>query len=555
MCGFVRLDGVLALSTLCISLLPCAASVKAIVEHGCGVIVLLSDDGRGSGFGALALSRMLSETTAAYSDRPPAVGVAADARSYHAPLLLLRNHLAQEAGSTVQLLLSSPDAIARKADLFAAFAQHRIVIADIGFIRAADVAAPGPAPVPAQSSSPAPVSPAPHVSALPAYPAADSSRNIAPPATDDGLGLALIASRIASIPEYLGELASAPLGALSPAALGSKHFVVTGLGTSEAHARYLVWLLERACASRVTASFVALSSFVTGDAPLDANATLVVFSQGISPNAQLALRSATGFRHVVVFTSTSVDDERSAGREERAALLSELQARGADFVRFPLLSEYTTLVRVIGPAAGFLAGHRFVAALTSGSAAPLSRITPAEVTNMVTLRAPTALLHAMRADTPAFEGGFVLVAPSPLAGFAQNLSFKFMEGLYWRCPQIVELLSFAHGPFQQLCLRPRPVVILQTGVLGELELVERCVSILRAAGLAGFVVRVNAAPALAVLGFEAIFNEVWRLCPLCKTSIRAQCCRLSSAGYARNDAHLTCRPSQLPGKVPKRGSL
>lgn len=342
------------------------------------------------------------------------------------------------------------------------------------------------------------------------------------PEQEDPPGVALIAERIASVPGLLVGMAAAPLSHPSAAAHASTRFLVTGTGSSEAHARYLTWLLSR-ISQRASASFVPLSAFLTDGIPPDPAATLVVFSQGLSPNAQIALHASGDFGHTILFTSSSATAEAAAGRPGRAALLDTLAARGADILSFPPMSEPSTLLRVVGPAAGFLAAHQFVVALSksrsstfspaSGHATlprspQLAQATPAAVSALVGLQAPEALASAMRETPTAFDGGFTIVAPAPLSGFAHNLAYKFMEGLYWRCPQVVELISFAHGPFQQLSLHPQPVVILQSSAPGEAALVARCSSMLDGAGIPRFVVRVDAPPELAVIGFEALFNPV-----------------------------------------------
>jgi GTP cyclohydrolase II len=297
---------------------------------------------------------------------------------------------------------------------------------------------------------------------------------------DVSRGLDLIESRISSIPRILTEMAAGPLPAISEKTASATRFLVTGTGSSEPHARFLVWLISQFTQPDVSARFVPLTAFITNTVPRDPKATLVVISQGLSPNAQIALRFAAEFEHSVVFTSTSAEDEVAAGRQERAVLLRELAERGAEFVRFPLLSENSTLIRVIGPSAGFLAAHQFVVALSAeikrvraepasdnASRSLLNRIPVADVFALSTLTAPRQIVERMRANANAFQDGFCIIAAAPLVEFAHNLAYKFMEGLFWRCPHIVELISFAHGPFQQLSLRPQPIIILQSSSLAS----------------------------------------------------------------------------------------
>ena len=67
-----------------------------------------------------------------------------------------------------------------------------------------------------------------------------------------------------------------------------RRYLVTGIGVSEGPARCLVSLLARGGRCAV---FLPLSAFAEGPPP-GAWDTLVLFSQGLSPNAQIALSFA-----------------------------------------------------------------------------------------------------------------------------------------------------------------------------------------------------------------------------------------------------------------------
>lgn len=76
-----------------------------------------------------------------------------------------------------------------------------------------------------------------------------------------------------------------------------------------------------------------------------------------------------------------------------------------------------------------------------------------------------------------------------------------------QCPQVCDLLSFAHGPFQQLLLAPKPVVLLQTDAPADGGLVAAARGMLRAVGLHAFTVHVAHPPALAAVALEALFDR------------------------------------------------
>ena len=320
---------------------------------------------------------------------------------------------------------------------------------------------------------------------------------------NDPHGLELLAHRLGLIPEILtGMLRSGPRP-LSATTLASRRFIVTGTGSSEADARYLATLLN--LHSDRAAAYLPLSRFVDAPAATFAGKTLVVFSQGVSPNAQIALQRGTDFAHTVLFTATTPDAAEAAGKPDRARLLRRLLERGGELVEFPLAEEYTTLIRFVGPLAGYLATLQFAAQF------PGSRVhlpDPPTLAPLLAATAPRALRDAMCQLPSAFAGGFNLITAAPISDYSQNLACKFMEGLYWNCPAISDFLQFAHGPFQQMTAHPKPVIILQGNGPGEAQMVQRSVDMLRGVGTNAYVIQIDAPPLLSIFGFEAALNDL-----------------------------------------------
>ena len=323
------------------------------------------------------------------------------------------------------------------------------------------------------------------------------------PSPSDALGHALLAERLAGIPATLAAMLARGSAPLSPRTLAATRFIVTGTGSSEAHARYLTMLLnlytERA------ATYLPLSGFVEPAPGAFAGKTLVVFSQGVSPNAQIALHRHRDFAHLVLFTSTTPAAARAAGKPGRATLLQNLLNAGHDLVEFPLAEEYTTLIRLVGPLAGYLAALQFATRL------PDCRATlpaPAQLASLLAAKAPPDLLDAMLSQPAAWAAGFNLVTAAPISDFSQNLACKFMEGLFWPCPPISDFLQFAHGPFQQMNAAPKPVIFLQGGGAAEAEMVSRSVRMLHAVGLPAFVLKADAPPLYSIFAYEAALNDL-----------------------------------------------
>jgi len=290
---------------------------------------------------------------------------------------------------------------------------------------------------------------------------------------------------------------------LSIATLASERFIVIGTGSSEAHARYLGTLIN--LYTERTATYLPLSALAATPAGTFVGKTLVVFSQGISPNAQLALRRHAEFAHTILFTATTAPAARVAGKTDRADLLYELLDGGGDLIVFPLAEEYTTLIRFVGPLCGYLSCLQFAAQLSGCRFSPPR---PSEILPLLDLTPPADLMEAMLDRPEPFARGFNLVTAAPISDFAQNLACKFMEGLFWPCPPISDFLQFAHGPLQQMTAHPHPVVILQGDSPVEAELVRRSVGMLLDVGFEAYVIQVDAPPLLSIFGFEAALNRL-----------------------------------------------
>jgi hypothetical protein len=319
----------------------------------------------------------------------------------------------------------------------------------------------------------------------------------------DPLGHDLLGQRLASIPSVLAGMLDSPPLPLRPASLASRRFIVTGTGSSEAHARYLAMLLN--LYTDRAAAYLPLSGFTVADPEAFADKTLVVFSQGVSPNARIALNRRGDFNHCILFTATTPEAALAAGKQDRADLLQRIVSEGGDLIEFPLAEEYTTLIRFVGPLASYLAALQFAARF---ACCRFPQPTAATILPLLNARPPEDLRAAMIGLPSAFSQGFNLVTAAPISDFAQNLACKFMEGVFWPCPPISDFLQFAHGPFQQMNAHPKPVIILQGGSDIEAEMVSRSVRMLRDAGLGAFVIRVEAPSLYSIFGFEAALNAL-----------------------------------------------
>lgn len=315
----------------------------------------------------------------------------------------------------------------------------------------------------------------------------------------DAKGHGLLRARLAALAAHARDALARPL----PQPPGGR-FAVTGTGSSEAHARYLVHLLNTH--TPCPAEYVPISALLEAPAPWCRARVLAVFSQGVSPNAQAALDHAAAFAGCVLFTATTPEGARAAGRPDRAALLEGLVAAGGAVVTFPVENEYTTLVRLVGPFCAYLAAWRFAAAVPGSALAPPA---PQAVAAALDTQPPAYLAQALREAPERFAAGFHIVAHAPLCTFAQNLAYKFMEGLYWSPPPVWDYLQFAHGPFQEASLRPKPCVLIHAPSGPGAHLADRAERMLAGAGVPAYRLPHDTAPGhLAVLALETQLNRL-----------------------------------------------
>jgi creatinine amidohydrolase len=238
---------------------------------------------------------------------------------------------------------------------------------------------------------------------------------------------ALLAARLADAPDAFLRSLALPWPALD---LGApRRLVATGVGSSEAHARFLAHVVDDVLPAR----FVPLGALTTPPAGAD-RALLVVFSQGVSPNARLVLAQAASWHRAVAVT---------AAPQAAVAGVQVVRCEGAD--------EFGTLVRVLGPLAAYAAAIRLAAAL----GAPLACAPDA-------LRGALDVAARAGAALPddAFDPPLAFLVSGAHGSLTRNVQLKVLEGLLDPLPPVWELLHVGHGPFQQALPRPQRFLAL-----------------------------------------------------------------------------------------------
>lgn len=278
-----------------------------------------------------------------------------------------------------------------------------------------------------------------------------------------------VRARLATVATELRSAASIELAPRAPAST-----VVTGIGGSEGPARLFA---AAANTPTSTARFVPLSSFVSARPRAE---RLVVLSQGLSPNARLALRRSDEFAETIVVgavdpdlassstasssttssstTSSSTDPSSSASSSaassssasdlERRELARALRDRGVVLVTHGPAVESGMLVRLVGPTVASSVALRLAAALGG---------TPFDAE-----RAASAYAAARSTVDPlALDAPLVLAAAGALTESLFGLRWKWLE-TFGADPHVFDVLACAHGPLQALYERPATWLVFES---------------------------------------------------------------------------------------------
>ncbi len=235
--------------------------------------------------------------------------------------------------------------------------------------------------------------------------------------------------RVRRVPEILRQMLTVP----PPEGLrhlGSSSVVLTGIGASEAVTRSLEPWFRHELRIRVTQ--VPLSAFLSDEVRMQGQ-TMVLLSQGLCPNATLALSRVREFQQALLITSLPASDER----------LDDFRAAGGLVWTLPPIEERDLLVRVEGPTAAAFA---------------LARLGIEGVGQEL----PPALRELPHAVAVAQEKGFALAERWPLdwkraplvatgwyAHCLELIAWTWMEAWWTEPPPAFDVLQLAHGPWQQ----------------------------------------------------------------------------------------------------------
>lgn len=195
--------------------------------------------------------------------------------------------------------------------------------------------------------------------------------------------------------------------------------IITGIGTSYSHAKYLEYLSNKYLTLNIRAE--PLGKIID-----NANENYIIFSQGLSGHIKKFI-SKCNPNNITLITSGETDIEGISGT-----------------YKLNVDHERETLIRVLGPLEGFFACIDIVNKNLKEEAEKIP----------LPCKLPK-LLYPLDSftDNLVKHQKLVLITKHPFIGFLDNIRMKFVEGCGIASTLLVDNLEFAHGLFQSLCFQ------------------------------------------------------------------------------------------------------
>ncbi len=313
-------------------------------------------------------------------------------------------------------------------------------------------------------------------------------------------GFDIVEERIALARARLLELIENPVANPS---IPDTPLVITGLGSSEAHARYLVELANSRKPG--SAQFLPTTAFY---APLEkeayADTSLILFTQGMSSNARIALQQRHLFKETILFTAADILSLEAADKQDALEIYRELEAKNS-VILLPERDEYTILLRFVGPLCGYLGAYQWINQDNPSAQKFDSKHIESIENSLAVINEDNWQIYAKQ-----FIQGVEYNFTGEVSNYVQNLAYKRVEGVFASQPVCRELLQFAHGPFQQNIASPVHQWIFSGNTDTERSLINEVCPLFARLGSAYTVIESPLPAPFSILYFELFLNEVLR---------------------------------------------
>lgn len=361
-------------------------ALEYIIKNGCGMIVILYNDGRGSGLGNFVLNNT------PFNEQQKNMQI--DRRDYQGAISLMKTFLSQEPTIDILHGLTSKE-----------FLEKELALQNIKVSNWFDVSSIKP------------------------------------------LGHETIFKRIIDIndrvEEFLFSNDCKNIKFIGNLIYFYSTIYVSGIGSSEAHAKYLVELLKKTHRAEYISVFSNIGSEIvhkkTNYRPILKGSTysklLVLFSQGMSPNSMILLKQFN-YKDTVLITSV-----RNSSDPNKQAILDKLRKSNSNMIiNYDAEIDDFTLMRVTGSYIGYIIALKISEYLTRKQ---ISNEKFIKNTNDDNIDSESELFFT----TVAKNKKLLLIVDPSILDYVQNIVNKFMEGCFISVT-VCTFLNFAHGYYQ-----------------------------------------------------------------------------------------------------------
>jgi creatinine amidohydrolase len=279
------------------------------------------------------------------------------------------------------------------------------------------------------------------------------SRQTPRPPSKSRASIDLLAYRSGMLADVAWQLLTSSIHFAPIDRLESRRIVITGAGASEGAARYLAALLRNQLA--LNAGFMPVSAFIEPQRD-HSDDVLIVFSQGISPNARIVLNQCKRFGMSVLLTGIHPE-----GRSDEAKLVAELRREGMVVYVLPPEDESGTVVRILGPVIASLAGALMAQTFARRLGAPWPEEPLAALPDKLASARGRAEEAIKELDPEWAFRRWAFVTCGDYGELCHGLRWKWMEGLMIAMPPIWDVLQITHGRFERLFAEPITLVALE----------------------------------------------------------------------------------------------
>ena len=218
--------------------------------------------------------------------------------------------------------------------------------------------------------------------------------------------------------------------------LDYKKIIVYGIGSSEAHAKYLIYLLNTF--KNIPIEYSTISNFKCSDKK---DTGIIIFSQGISPNINIIL-SNIDYKNLTLFTSVT----ESNNDINKVKILQDIKKNGGSIINFPKEDEYETLLRLEGPLCGYLAIINSIYDNLNITNSYLKHYQDLLFVGENTIYCP----EEVYVNDIIKNRRVLILCDSNILYYSKNILNKFIEGLFFEFVHVVDYYDFVHGMYQNL---------------------------------------------------------------------------------------------------------